>query len=126
MTRRRSGGFGGPAQSGLNQSAMMRQIQKMQEEMEAAQAALADEMVEVSVGGGAVKVTVNGQSQLQAIVIDKDAIDTTDAEWATDLQDLLVAAINQAMEQAQTLASERMNRFTGGLQSMLPPGLLGM
>lgn len=126
MARRRGGpsGFGGP--QGLNQNALMKQIQKMQDDMAAAQEALGEEKIEVSVGGGAVTVVVNGHSEVQAITIDPDVIDTEDAEWVTDLQDLLLAAVNQAMEQSKALAEERMSGFTGGLQSMLPPGLGGM
>lgn len=126
MARRRGGpgGFGGP--QGLNQNALMKQIQKMQDDMAAAQEALGEEKIEVSVGGGAVTVVVNGHSEVQAITIDRDVIDTEDEEWVTDLQDLLLAAVNQAMEQSKALAEERMSGFTGGLQSMLPPGLGGM
>lgn len=126
--RRRSGGsFGGPQGGGApNQAALMRQIQQMQEDMEAAQAALADETIEVSVGGGAVTIVVNGHQQVQSISIDPDVIDPDDEEWLTDLQDLLVAAMNQAIEQSQEFAAERMQGVTGGLDSMLPGGLGGL
>ena len=127
MARKRSGrgGFGGPPQ-GMNQNALMKQIQKMQEDMAAAQEALGEEKIEVSVGGGAVTVVVNGHSEVQGITIDPDIIDTEDEEWVTDLQDLLLAAMNQALEQSKALSEERMSGFTGGLESMLPPGLGGM
>lgn len=125
MARKRSGqGFGGP--QGLNQNALMKQLQKMQDDMAAAQEALAEEKIEVSVGGGAVTVVVNGHSEVQAITIDPDIIDTEDEEWVADLQDLLLAAMNQALEQSKALSEERMSGFTGGLQSMLPPGLGGL
>ncbi len=127
MARKRSGrggGFGGP--QGMNQNAIMKQIQKMQEEMAAAQEALADERIEVSVGGGAVTVVVNGHSEVQAITINPDVIDLEDDEWVTDLQDLLLAAMNQALEQSKQLSEERMSGFTGGLESMLPPGMDGL
>lgn len=127
MARKRSGSgasFGGPQNMGQN--AMMRQIQKMQEDMAAAQEALGEEMIEVSVGGGAVTVVINGHSEIQSLTINPDVIDTDDEEWVTDLQDLLMAAIKQATEQAQALSEERMAGFTGGLDAMLPPGLSGM
>jgi DNA-binding YbaB/EbfC family protein len=127
MAKRKHSGFGGPAGGGApNQAALLRQIQKMQEDMEAAQAALEDEKIEVSVGGGAVKVTINGHQKVEAITIDKAVIDMDDEEWLTDLQDLLVAAMNQAIEQSQTLQSERMQGATGDLGSMLPGGLGGL
>ena len=128
MAKRRGsgGGFGGPPGGVPNQAALMRQIQKMQEDMVAAQEALAEEKFEVSVGGGAVTVVVNGHQQMQSITINRDVIDTEDEEWVTDLQDLLVAAVNQAMEQSKARYEEAMSGFTGGLQSMLPGGLGGL
>jgi DNA-binding YbaB/EbfC family protein len=128
MAKRKHSGFGGPAGGGgtPNQAALLRQIQKMQEDMEAAQAALEDEKIEVSVGGGAVKVTINGHQKVEAITIDRAVIDMDDEEWLTDLQDLLVAAMNQAIEQSQTLQSERMQGATGNIDSMLPGGLGGL
>jgi DNA-binding YbaB/EbfC family protein len=124
--RHGGGGFGGPTGGMPNQAVLMRQIQKMQEEMEAAQAALGEETLEVSVGGGAVTIVITGHQQVRSITINPDAIDTTDEEWLTDLQDLLVAAVNQAIEQSQAYASEKMQSITGGLQSMLPGGLGGL
>lgn len=125
MSRKRGGFSGGPmgGNTPSNQAGLMRQIQKMQEEMEAAQAALDVETLEVTAGGGAVKIVINGHQKVQSITIQPDAIDTSDEEWLTDLQDVLVAAINQAVEQSQVYASEKMEGLTGGLQSMLPPGL---
>jgi DNA-binding protein YbaB len=98
----------------------------MQEDIEAAQAALEDEKIEVSVGGGALKVVINGHQKVEAITIDRAVIDMDDEEWLTDLQDLLVAAMNQAIEQSQTLQSERMQGATGNIDSMLPGGLGGL
>ena len=109
-----------------NQSAMMRQIQKMQEDMQAAQQALETETIDGSVGGGAITITITGNQKVQAIQINPDLIDTDDPEWLTDLQDLLVAGVNQAIEQAQQLAADRMGGVTGGLGSMLPGGLGGL
>lgn len=109
-----------------NQGAMLRQIQKMQEDMQAAQQALETETLDVSVGGGAITITITGNQKVQAIQINPDLIDTSDPEWLSDLQDLLVAGVNQAIEQAQQLAAERMGSVTGGLDSMLPGGLGGL
>ena len=125
--RQGAGGFGGPSGGGMpNRASLMRQFQKMQEDMEAAQQQLEEEKIEVSVGGGAVTVVVNGHQQVQSIAINPDVIDLEDEEWLTDLQDLLLAAMNQAIEQSQALASERMGGLTGGLDSMLPGGLGGL
>lgn len=107
-----------------SQMAMMRQLQKMQDDMAAAQQALETETVEVSVGGGAVTVVITGHQRVQGISINKDAIDLEDDEWLTDLQDLLVAAMNQAVEQSQTMAAEKMEAITGGLGNI--PGLGGL
>jgi nucleoid-associated protein EbfC len=106
------------------QAAMMRQIQKMQEDMEAAQQALETETVEVSVGGGAVSVVITGHQRVQAISINKDALDLEDDEWLTDLEDLLVVAMQQAVEQSQVMAAEKMEAITGGLGNI--PGLGGL
>jgi len=127
MARKKQGGFGGPMGGGVpNQAALMRQIQKMQEEMEATQAALGEETLEVSVGGGAVTIVISGHQVVKAITISPEAIDTTDDEWLTDLQDLLVAAVNRAIEESQAYAAERMQSVSGGLDSMLPGGLGGL
>jgi DNA-binding YbaB/EbfC family protein len=103
---------------------MMRQLQKMQEDMLAAQEALANETVEVNVGGGAVTVVITGHQRVQSITVKPEAIDTEDSEWLTDLQDLLVVAVNQAIEQSQAMAAQRMESITGGLGDI--PGLGGL
>lgn len=123
MAKRRGGGFGGGVPGG-GQAGMMRQLQKMQEDMLAAQEALATETVEVSVGGGAVTIVITGHQRVQSVVVNKEMIDLEDEEWLTDLQDLLVLAVNQAVEQSQTMAAQRMEEITGGLGSM--PGLGGL
>lgn len=124
MAKRRGmgGGLPGGMQGGMG--GMMRQIQKMQEDMAAAQEQLASETVEVSVGGGAVKVVITGHQRVQSININKDVIDTSDEEWLNDLQDLLVLAINQAIEESQTMAARKMEDITGGLGDI--PGLGGL
>ncbi|MBK8022949.1 MAG: YbaB/EbfC family nucleoid-associated protein [Chloroflexi bacterium] len=102
--------------------ALMRQLQKMQEDMVAAQEALANETVEVSRNG--VTVVITGHQRVQSITIDKSKIDISDEEWATDLQDFMVIAVNEAIEQSQTMAARRMEEITGGLGGM--PGLGGL
>lgn len=123
MSKRRGGGFGGGGMPG-GQMGMMRQLQKMQEDMQAAQRALETETTEVSIGGGAVTVVITGHQRIQSITIKPEAIDTSDSEWLTDLQDMLVLAVNQAIEQSQTMAARRMEEITGGLGDI--PGLSGL
>src|SRR5215510_14525759 len=118
------GGMPGGMQGGMG--GLMKQFQKMQEDMAAAQQQLETETVEVSVGGGAVKVVISGHQRVQSITINKDMIDTSDEEWLSDLQDLLVLAMNQAVEQSQTMAAQKMEGITGGLgDNPLLSGLLG-
>jgi DNA-binding YbaB/EbfC family protein len=122
---KRHGGFpGGSVPSGGLGGNMMRQLQKMQEDMVAAQEALANETVEVSVGGGALTIVITGHQRVQSITIKPEAIDTSDPEWLNDLQDMLVVAVNQAIEQSQTMAAEKMENITGGLNNI--PGLGGL
>lgn len=118
MAKKRSMGVPG---GGMNQASMMKQLQKMQQDMAEAQEALGSETVEVSVGGGALTIVITGHQRVQSITINKAMIDTDDEEWAVDLQDLLVAGVNQAIEQSQTMAAEKMEGITGGLAGM--PGL---
>lgn len=121
MTKK-GGGFGGPSMP--NQAGMMRQLQKMQQDMADAQEALANEVTEVTAGGGAIRIAITGHQRVQAITINPGIIDTSDEEWVNDLQDLLVVAVNQAIEQSQTMAAGRMEAITGGLSGM--PGLGGL
>ncbi|MBZ0303098.1 MAG: YbaB/EbfC family nucleoid-associated protein [Anaerolineae bacterium] len=107
-----------------NQMQMMRQLQKMQEDMMAAQEALANETVEVSVGGGAVTVVMTGHQRVQTITVNPEMIDLDDAEWLADLQDMLVVAMNQAVEQSQMMATEKMEAIQGNLGNI--PGLSGL
>ncbi len=125
MAKRRGGGFGGGMPtSGGSGMGMMQQLQKMQEDMVAAQEALANETVEVSVGGGAVTIVITGHQRVQSITVKQEAVDTSDPEWLNDLQDMLVLAVNQAIEQSQTMAAQRMEGITGGLNNI--PGLGGL
>ena len=120
MSKRRGRARSG-APGGANPMAM---LQKMQQDMAEAQESLETETVEVSVGGGAIKVIITGHQRIQAVEINPDVIDIDDEEWINDLQDLLVAAVNQAIEQSQAMAAERMEKITGGLGNI--PGLGGL
>jgi DNA-binding YbaB/EbfC family protein len=97
---------------------LMAQMQKLQEEMEKTQAALEDEEVSVSAGGGVITVVATGQQRIKSISIEPEVVDPDDVEM---LQDLVLAAVNDALQKAQELQEERMGGLTGGLG--LPPGL---
>jgi len=101
-----------------NMQAMMKQAQKMQADMLRAQEELKDERVEASVGGGAVKVVMTGELQIESVTIDPDAVDAEDIGL---LEDMVAAAVNEAVRQAQDLAARKMQAVTGGLG--LPGGL---
>lgn len=96
----------------MNYAKMMKQFQKMQSEMARIQEELAKEEVEASAGGGSVKVTVNGKQEVTKIVIAKEAVDPDEVEM---LQDMLLAAVNEAIRQSQELASKRLGSLTSGL-----------
>ena len=94
------------------QTGVMEQIQKLQEELVKAQGALAEETVTVTAGGGVITVVMTGHQRLQSVTIDPDVVDPDDVEM---LQDLIVAAVNEAIERSQALAAERLSGLTGGL-----------
>jgi DNA-binding YbaB/EbfC family protein len=94
-----------------------KQVQKMQEEMLKAQEELAEATVEVTAGGGAITIVITGHQHVKSIKILPEVIDSDDPEM---LQDLLVAAINNAVERSQLMAAQRMEGITGGLNI---PGL---
>jgi len=91
---------------------MMAQVQKMQEQMAAQQDTLATETLSVTAGGGAITVVITGHQRLQSIEIEPELMDPEEIDL---LQDMLVAAINSAIEQSQAMAAERMEGLTGGL-----------
>jgi nucleoid-associated protein EbfC len=95
-----------------NMQQLLKQAQKMQEEMLAAQESLKDEVVEASAGGGMVTIQVTGDLQVKSITIDPEAVDPEDVEL---LQDLVLAAINEALRSAQELASAKLGGIAGGL-----------
>ena len=104
-----------PGGGGGQQSGMMNQLKRLQEQMEAAQAQLALETVTASVGGGAVKVTMTGDQQCKAVVIDPEMLKDADAEM---LQDLILSAVNMALDQSRKLQEERMGPLSGGLSGL--------
>lgn len=108
------GGFPG----GANMNNMMKQVKKMQEQMEKAQHDIEEKEFESTSGGGVVSATVNGKKEVIAIKIDPDVIDPEDGEM---LEDLIIAAINDAMKKADEYSGETMGKLTGGLNI---PGLM--
>lgn len=95
-----------------NPTNLMAQVQEMQEQMAAQQEALANETVSVTAGGGAITIVISGHQRVQSIEIQPELIDPEEGEM---LQDLLVAAVNAAIEQSQALAAQKMEGVTGGL-----------
>ena len=100
-----------------NMSNVIKQAQKMQEEMEKVQEELEDKTVEATSGGGAVTVTVNGKKEIVSIKIQPEAVDPEDVET---LEDLITVAVNDAVKQADEMMAEGMSAVTGGLNI---PGL---
>ncbi len=115
MKARLPKGMGGGPQ---NMQAMIRQAQKMQEDMEKLQAELDAKEHEVSAGGGAVKVKIRGNREIVALELSEDVVDPEDIET---LQDLIIAAVNEAVKTVDKLNSEEMNKVTAGLNV---PGLM--
>ena len=97
---------------GMDMNKMMKQVQKMQADMLEAQEKLKDETVEASAGGGMVKVKMTGDLKLTELKIDPEAIDPEDAEV---LEDMVTAAVNEALRAAQDLAQSKLGGATGGL-----------
>ena len=100
-----------------NMQAMLRQAQKMQEDMANLQAELDEKVYDVSAGGGMVKVSINGKKEILAIDIKPDIVDPDDIET---LSDILGAAVNQAINQVETTNTTEMGKITGGMNM---PGL---
>ncbi len=102
---------------GMNMNSLMKQAQKMQENMAKAQEELEKKEIEVTAGGGAIKVKINGKKEIQAIELSQDVVDPDDIEM---LQDLIISAINESIRQIEELSSNEMGKLTGGM------GLPGM
>jgi hypothetical protein len=103
-----------------NMQQLLKQAQKMQEEMMRAQESLKDEVVQASAGGGMVTVEVTGDLVVKSVTIDPQAVDPDDVEL---LQDMVLAATNEALRSAQELAASKLGGITGGLGGLGLPGL---
>lgn len=101
-----------------NMGNMMKQVQKMQKEMMKMQEELQQRVLEVTSGGGAVRLTVNGKKEVVSLIIDPAAIDPGDVEM---LQDLIMAAVNEGLRLVEDMTTSEMKKLTQGLN--LPPGL---
>lgn len=108
---------GFPGMGGGNMGNMMKQMQKMQKQMENMQGELEETEVEATAGGGAVSCKVNGKKEVLEIKIDKDVVDPEDVEM---LQDLVMAAVNEAVRKADEMMEKEMKKVTGGMNI---PGL---
>ena len=105
------GGFRGMP-GGMNQAAMIKQAQKMQQEMMKMQEEMENKTFTAAAGGGMVTATVNGKHELQDLQINPEAVDPDDVEM---LQDMVIAAVNEAMRAADADSANSMSRLTGGL-----------
>ena len=105
------GGFRGMP-GGMNQAAMIKQAQKMQQDMLKIQQELENTNYTAAAGGGMVKATVNGKHELVDLQVNPEAVDPDDVEM---LQDMIIAAVNEAMRNADTAAQNNMSKLTGGL-----------
>ena len=94
-----------------NMQKQIKQMQAMQREMEEAQDKLGEKEVEATAGGGAVSAKVNGNKELVSLKLDKDVIDPEDSEM---LEDLIIAAVNEAMRQVDEMVNDEMGKITGG------------
>jgi hypothetical protein len=103
----------------MDMGKMMKQVQEMQAEMAKAQEQLAEEVVEASAGGGMVKVRMSGSLELRDVAIDPQALDPDDVDV---LQDMILAAVNEATRSAQERAQTKMGGITGGLGDLGLPG----
>ena len=106
------GGFRGGMPGGMNQAAMLKQAQKMQQEMLRMQEEQEAKTFTANAGGGMVSATVNGKHELVDLKINPEAVDPDDVEM---LQDLIIAAVNEATRAADSEAANNMSRLTGGL-----------
>lgn len=105
------GGFRGMP-GGMNQAAMMKQAQKMQQEMLRMQEEMENKTYSATAGGGMVTASVSGKHQVVSLEINPEAVDPDDVEM---LQDMVIAAVNEAMRTADNEAANNMSRLTGGL-----------
>ena len=107
------GGYrGGMPMGGMNQMQMMKQAQKMQQDLLKMQEEMQTKEYEATAGGGVITAVVNGSHELLRVTIDPEAVDPDDVEM---LQDMVVAAVNEAMRKAESDSAASMSRLTGGL-----------
>ena len=108
--------------AGINMQQLMKQAQQMQQKLAEAQESMNEVTVDASAGGGMVKVTVDGNMQLQSVTIDPDALDpdALDPEDVDMLQDMIVAAVNEAYRGVAEIANKRMSAATGGMGAGMP------
>ena len=106
------GGFRGMPGGGMNQMAMMKQAQKMQQEMLRMQEEMENKTYTATAGGGVVSASVNGKHEVTALTIAPEAVDPDDVDM---LQDMVIAAVNEAMRAADADSASNMSRLTGGL-----------
>ena len=106
------GGFRGGMPGGMNQAAMIKQAQKLQQQMMQMQEEQEKKTHTATSGGGMVRATVNGKHELVALEVKPEAVDPDDVEM---LQDMVIAAVNEAMRAADAEAANNMSRLTGGL-----------
>jgi DNA-binding YbaB/EbfC family protein len=108
-------GFNRPMGGGMAGGGMMQQIKKMQEQLAAAQEDLAVETVTASVGGGMIKITMTGDQHCKEVLINPEILKDADPEM---LQDLVLSAINAALDQSRDMASQKMGPLAGGLSGL--------
>jgi len=101
-----------------NMNKLMKQAQQMQSKMTQLQEEMGEKTVEATAGGGMVKVVANGKQQVLSIQVEKEVVDPEDVEM---LQDLIVAAVNEALSRSQAMVNEEMNKLTGGMNI---PGMM--
>lgn len=97
---------------GMDMAKMMKQAQEMQKKLAEAQGSMKDVVVDASAGGGVVKASVNGDLEVVSVTIDKDAVDPDDVEF---LQDMIVAAVNEAIRGVSDMAAKKMSSITAGM-----------
>lgn len=108
MAKNNFGGMGIPG----NMNQLMKQAQKMQRQMEEAQEELGDKTLEVTSGGGAVKIVITGKKEIREITISPDVVDPDDVEM---LQDLILTAVNEAVRSADEMYQKELGKITGGV-----------
>ncbi len=112
MAKGRFTGFGGPPGGGMNMNNLMKQAQKMKEDMEKLEEEMSAKEVEATAGGGVVRVVATGDKRIKLVEIDPEIIDPEEVEM---LQDLIIAAVNECIEKAEKMHAEGMGRISGGM-----------